>query len=854
MAGEESARASLAGRCSSGRRAPGSRYRSGSPCRSRAAAAAVAVALVVRAPARRAGTGCGARRRGRAAGARRGARCAWMRSARACSIRELGESGTAELVTVAPARSSPWSTRVIAVTRTFRHVPVRERVLLVLPVGRSPPARGTILEASVRDRRATARRRRLRRAAVARAPGDPRRPRRVELARARSSRRARRARRPASRADRERRRARNGRSPPRDRARGRARRGRRLALGRSGRLPRLRPVPPPGRIRAERRVPRRRDLRPRLAAAAVARGARALDHRRDRRVRPGRRLAAVRRPRRCRRRARVARLARRSALRPLALPRCRRARAHGVDAHVACSSLASSSRSPRSRRSSSAVPRCGVGSTATRFRARCADALAVALACGVATAPIVLFHFGEAPVYTVLANVVAFVAAPLVLGLGLLAAVVDPVSPSAAAGLACARGLGCGLARARGTRRRRTSERADRDAAGCSSPVVVLGGAWLARPAAAEAGSPGRSALPAALAARRCAFSSSATAWVTARPAPAWEPPAGLRVTFLDVGQGDAILLETPRASRSRGPRAARGGRRRAARSAWAFRSLSALVLTHPQRDHVGGAADVIRRLDVGAGARPRPRRDRTGARGGAARRASARRPGRRRSRRARPSGPAAHPARRSGRPTRATPSEDPNLNAVVLVASYGETDVFLPADAESDVTARLPLPEVEILKVAHHGSEDPGLASELRELRPRVAVISCGRDNDYGHPRPETLAALERLAGPRRLPHRRGRARGRRVRRRADAHRARPSASVPRIADAPDKPVYLITGSDRPKVETAIARLRGPLRAGGDRDRLGARHVRRRGGRRSATREASSATRGSSSSRTSTA
>ena len=94
------------------------------------------------------------------------------------------------------------------------------------------------------------------------------------------------------------------------------------------------------------------------------------------------------------------------------------------------------------------------------------------------------------------------------------------------------------------------------------------------------------------------------------------------------------------------------------------------------------------------------------------------------------------------------TPSEDPNQNAVVLVASYGETDVFLSADAESDVTSRLPLGAVEIMKVAHHGSEDPGLADELRTLRPRVAVISCGRNNDYGHPRPETLAALTGAPG----------------------------------------------------------------------------------------------------------
>ena len=78
-----------------------------------------------------------------------------------------------------------------------------------------------------------------------------------------------------------------------------------------------------------------------------------------------------------------------------------------------------------------------------------------------------------------------------------------------------------------------------------------------------------------------------------------------------------------------------------------------------------------------------------------------------------------------------------------MLVASYGDLDVFLPADAESDVTSRLRLGAYEILKVAHHGSEDPGLPDELRLIRPRLAVISAGRNNDYGHPRPETLAAL---------------------------------------------------------------------------------------------------------------
>ena len=90
----------------------------------------------------------------------------------------------------------------------------------------------------------------------------------------------------------------------------------------------------------------------------------------------------------------------------------------------------------------------------------------------------------------------------------------------------------------------------------------------------------------------------------------------------------------------------------------------------------------------------------------------------------------------------------DPNDSAIVLLASYGETDVLLPADAESNVTARLPLEAVEVLKVAHHGSADEGLDEQLRVLRPRVAVISVGRGNDYGHPRGSTLAALRAVDG----------------------------------------------------------------------------------------------------------
>jgi competence protein ComEC len=78
-----------------------------------------------------------------------------------------------------------------------------------------------------------------------------------------------------------------------------------------------------------------------------------------------------------------------------------------------------------------------------------------------------------------------------------------------------------------------------------------------------------------------------------------------------------------------------------------------------------------------------------------------------------------------------------------VALVRDGRFDLLLPADAESDVTAALPLPPVDALKVAHHGSADPGLPALLRRLRPAVAAIEVGRRNSYGHPAPQALAAL---------------------------------------------------------------------------------------------------------------
>ena len=92
----------------------------------------------------------------------------------------------------------------------------------------------------------------------------------------------------------------------------------------------------------------------------------------------------------------------------------------------------------------------------------------------------------------------------------------------------------------------------------------------------------------------------------------------------------------------------------------------------------------------------------------------------------------------------RLPPAGDPNGRALVAHVSSGAFDLLLAADAETDVTNALGLEPVEALKVAHHGSDDPGLPAQLERIRPAVAAIEVGRGNTYGHPTPDTLAALE--------------------------------------------------------------------------------------------------------------
>lgn len=253
-----------------------------------------------------------------------------------------------------------------------------------------------------------------------------------------------------------------------------------------------------------------------------------------------------------------------------------------------------------------------------------------------------------------------------------------------------------------------------------------------------------------------------------------WPPrPArhDLRITFIDVGQGDAILVQTPRGHTlmidtggklERGPAEDGGSAAEAAAAKIVvpfliragIHHVDAILLTHPHGDHVGGVAPIIRSLGAGvffdAGQQY----------GGRAYRDALEEARRHHVRIVAP---------RTGDVWRTddgvtlrfltgtnTPVDDPkdeiNENSLVamLECVCGRTRPFralLMGDA-GKVAERMLLAEhvdlhADLLKVGHHGSRYASSLEFLRAVRAREAVISDGRHNLYHHPAPETLEAL---------------------------------------------------------------------------------------------------------------
>lgn len=228
-----------------------------------------------------------------------------------------------------------------------------------------------------------------------------------------------------------------------------------------------------------------------------------------------------------------------------------------------------------------------------------------------------------------------------------------------------------------------------------------------------------------------------------------------LRVTFLDVGQGDSAILETPSGKVmviDTGGLTQDGGDEgdRVVAPFLRYRGINridALVLSHADADHTGGAhtllerfpvnllldngvpatSQVITRLLTEAGQHHVPVR--TARRGqtldcgdGVTARVLA--------------------------PTEAEAALGVQNNAsVVLAVTYGRTAFLFPGDAEADEESELAHSNqslgCDVLKIAHHGSHTSTTPEFLSASHPRLAVISVGAHNLYGHPAPDVVERL---------------------------------------------------------------------------------------------------------------
>ena len=236
------------------------------------------------------------------------------------------------------------------------------------------------------------------------------------------------------------------------------------------------------------------------------------------------------------------------------------------------------------------------------------------------------------------------------------------------------------------------------------------------------------------------------------------QPDREMRVVFLDVGQGDSIFITTPAGQQvliDGGPDPRHTSQLLGGMMPPGDRTIELVVLTHPHSDHVAGLVEVLDRYRVDHVLQRRVEYEsalyeawhRAVEREGAmATEAS--------------TGQVIHlgdgaylevisPDDR----LLLSAGEDVNNASVALRLVYGRVRFLLSGDISGEVEAilvgRRAVVDSEVLKVAHHGSSTSSRPDFLDAVSPAVAVISVAADNRFGHPHPQTLAALRRHVAP---------------------------------------------------------------------------------------------------------
>lgn len=242
-----------------------------------------------------------------------------------------------------------------------------------------------------------------------------------------------------------------------------------------------------------------------------------------------------------------------------------------------------------------------------------------------------------------------------------------------------------------------------------------------------------------------------------------------LTVAFLDVGQGDAIFIESPVGNQVLVDGGVGRGVLREISKVMKFydRSLDVVVATHPDADHVGGLVDILESYEVGLFLEPGVESDtdiyeslktQVGKleSGGKIKKILAR---------------AGMQIDLGGGafleilfPEKDVSGWETNTASIVARLVYGENEFLLTGDSPSAIENYLVNKyksqgesfkkpqglslglESDVLKLGHHGSRTSSSDNFVRAVNPEYAVVSSGKDNRYGHPHQEVLALLEKL------------------------------------------------------------------------------------------------------------
>ncbi len=235
-----------------------------------------------------------------------------------------------------------------------------------------------------------------------------------------------------------------------------------------------------------------------------------------------------------------------------------------------------------------------------------------------------------------------------------------------------------------------------------------------------------------------------------------------LEVDFFDVGQGDAIFIQTPEGRQiliDGGPSSAILEKLGGSLPFW-DRTLDLIILTHPENDHLLGLIEVLKNYEVGNILWTGIVRDTENYKEWE--RLIAKEQGKEEKANIfiAKAGQKIYLSEQSPdqyveilypfEGLEGKSFEDSNNTSIVNKLIFGENSFLFPGDiyksAEKEILEKGGIDVgSDVLKISHHGSKTSSAEEFIAKVSPEVAVISAGKDNKYGHPSPETLEALEK-------------------------------------------------------------------------------------------------------------